>query len=66
VAAGPWVGHTINGVQAEYARVPFADLSTHVLPNGVADDVAVLLADILPTSYEVGVLAGKVRPGTPW
>jgi alcohol dehydrogenase len=64
LGGGGWaLGHTINGVQAEYARVPFADLSTHVLPNGVADDAAVLLADILPTSYEVGVLAGQVRPG---
>jgi len=61
---GGWaLGHTINGVQAEYARVPFGDLSTHLLPANVSDEAAVLLADILPTSYEVGVLAGKVRPG---
>jgi alcohol dehydrogenase len=61
---GGWaLGHTIDGVQAEYARVPFGDLSTHLLPAGVSDSDAVLLADILPTSYEVGVLAGKVRPG---
>jgi alcohol dehydrogenase len=57
------LGHTIDGVQAEYARVPFADLSLHRLPANVSDDAAVLLADILPTSYEVGVLAGGVRPG---
>jgi len=64
LGGGGWaLGHTINGVQAEYARVPFADLSTHALPSGVADDAAVLLADILPTSYEVGALAGRVRPG---
>jgi len=61
---GGWaLGHTINGVQAEYARVPFADLSLHPLPQGVTDEAAVLLADILPTSYEVGVLNGRVRPG---
>lgn len=61
---GGWqLGHTIDGVQAEYARVPFGDLSTHRLPQRVSDDAAVLLADILPTSYEVGVLAGRVRPG---
>jgi alcohol dehydrogenase len=60
---GGWaLGHTIDGVQAEYARVPFGDLSAHVLPGNVRDDAAVLLADILPTSYEVGVLAGRVRP----
>ncbi len=63
MGGGGWaLGHTIDGVQAEYARIPFGDLSTHVLPGNVSDDAAVLLADILPTSYEVGVLAGRVRP----
>lgn len=64
LGGGGWIlGHKINGVQAEYARLPFADLSTYRLPEGVSDDKAVLLADILPTSYEVGVLKGAVRPG---
>lgn len=64
IGGGGWIlGHTINGVQAEYARIPFADLSTYRLPEGVSDEAAVLLADILPTSYEVGVLNGKVGPG---
>jgi alcohol dehydrogenase len=61
---GGWIlGHLINGVQAEYARIPFADLSTYRLPEQVSDEAAVLLADILPTSYEVGVLNGHVQPG---
>ncbi|CAM5652836.1 alcohol dehydrogenase catalytic domain-containing protein [Streptomyces avidinii] len=61
---GGWVlGHTIDGAQAEYVRVPFADLSVHLLPSAVESHDAVLLADIFPTSYEVGVLNGKVRPG---
>jgi len=61
---GGWIlGHRINGVQAQYARIPFADLSTHKLAPGIPDEAAVLLADILPTSYEVGVLNGRVRPG---
>lgn len=61
---GGWaLGHTIDGVQAQYARVPFGDLSLHPLPPAVSDVSAVLLADILPTSYEVGVLNGGVRPG---
>jgi alcohol dehydrogenase len=61
---GGWVlGHLIDGVQAEYARVPFADMSTYRLPSTLPAESAVLLADILPTSYEVGVLAGGVRPG---
>jgi alcohol dehydrogenase len=53
----------IDGVQAEYARIPFADTSTHVLPEAVTNESALLLADILPTSYEVGVLLGQVGPG---
>ncbi|MFI7602381.1 alcohol dehydrogenase catalytic domain-containing protein [Actinoplanes sp. NPDC049681] len=61
---GGWIlGHLVDGVQAEYARIPFADLSTYKLPEQVSDEAAVLLADILPTSYEVGVLNGQVRPG---
>ncbi|MEV0895395.1 zinc-dependent alcohol dehydrogenase family protein [Actinoplanes sp. NPDC049802] len=63
-AGGGWLlGHTIDGVQSEYARIPFADLSTYRLPAQVSSENAVLLADILPTSYEVGVLNGRVRPG---
>jgi len=57
------LGHLINGTQAEYVRVPFADLSAHLLPDGLTDETAVLLADILPTAYEVGVLSGGVHPG---
>jgi len=61
---GGWIlGHRVDGVQAQYARLPFADLSTYRLPAEVTDEAAVLLADILPTSYEVGVLNGRVRPG---
>jgi alcohol dehydrogenase len=61
---GGWIlGHKVDGVQAQYARIPFADLSTYHLPGGLSDEAAVLLADILPTSYEVGVLNGRVRPG---
>ncbi len=61
---GGWVlGHLIDGVQAEYARLPFADMSTYRLPHAISDEAAVMLADILPTSYEVGVLNGNVRPG---
>lgn len=61
---GGWIlGHTIDGVQAQYARLPFADLSTYRLPDEISDESALMLADILPTSYEVGVLNGHVRPG---
>ncbi len=61
---GGWVlGHTFDGTQAEFVRVPFADASTHRLPDGVSDEDALMLADILPTGYEVGVLKAGVSPG---
>jgi alcohol dehydrogenase len=61
---GGWIlGHLIDGLQAEHARVPFADTSVHKLPPEIDDDHAIFLADILPTAYEVGVLNGKVTPG---
>jgi len=64
LAGGGWIlGHLVDGTQAEQVRVPFAERSMYQLPAGVADEQAVMLADILPTSYEVGVLNGGVRPG---
>lgn len=64
LGGGGWIlGHLVDGTQAEYVRVPFADNSTHPVPDGVSDDQMLMLADILPTSYEVGVLNGAVRPG---
>jgi len=59
-----WVfGHLVDGTQAELVRVPYADTSLYALPAGVPDEQAIFLADSLPTGYEVGVLAGQVRPG---
>ena len=43
--------------------MPFADTSTYRVPDGVSDEEILMLADVLPTGYEVGVLAGGVRPG---
>ena len=64
LGGGGWIlGHTIDGTQAEYVRIPFADTSTYLVPEGVDDEAILMLADILPTSYEVGVLNGTVRPG---
>ncbi len=61
---GGWIlGHTIDGTQAELVRVPFADTSTSPVPAGVADEEALMLSDVLPTGYEVGVLNGCVAPG---
>jgi alcohol dehydrogenase len=64
LGGGGWIlGYLIDGTQAEYVRVPFADASTYSVPAGAADEDILMLADILPTGYEVGVLNGKVRPG---
>jgi alcohol dehydrogenase len=61
---GGWIfGHTIDGLQAELARVPFADTSLYKVPAGLSDEDVLFLADILPTAYEVGVLNGAVQPG---
>ena len=61
---GGWIfGHTIDGLQAELARVPFADTSVYKVPEGLSDEDVLFLADILPTAYEVGVLNGGVQPG---
>ncbi|MDQ6710799.1 MAG: zinc-dependent alcohol dehydrogenase family protein [Candidatus Dormibacteraeota bacterium] len=61
---GGWIfGHTIDGTQAELVRVPFADTSVYQIPAGLTDEQVLFLSDILPTSFEVGVLNGKVAPG---
>ena len=59
-----WIfGHLIDGTQAEYTRVPYAETSVHKVPEGVTDQQVLFLTDILPTGYEVGVRNGGVRPG---
>jgi len=64
LGGGGWIlGYMIDGTQAEYVRVPFADNSTYKIPAGTSDEEILMLADILPTSYEVGALNGRVGPG---
>jgi alcohol dehydrogenase len=64
LGGGGWIlGHLVDGTQAELVRVPFADSSLHAAPAGVGDDALMMVSDILPTSYEVGVLNGRVGPG---
>lgn len=59
-----WVlGHLIDGTQAELVRVPFADNSVYKLDDAVSDEAAVVLSDILPTGFEIGVRYGRVKPG---
>lgn len=64
IGGGGWIlGHTVDGVQAELARIPFADASLYKVPEQLSDEQVLFLADILPTAYEVGVLNGNVEPG---
>jgi alcohol dehydrogenase len=61
---GGWIfGHTIDGLQAELARVPFADTSVYKVPDDLSDEDVLFLADILPTAFEVGVMNGGIQPG---
>jgi alcohol dehydrogenase len=61
--AGWILGHTTDGTQAEYVRIPLADSSLFHAPKGVDLKALVMLSDIVPTGHEVGVLAGTVMPG---
>ena len=61
---GGWIlGNTIDGTQAEYVRIPFADTSLYPVPEGADEEALVMLSDILPTGFECGVLNGQVKPG---
>lgn len=63
LGGGGWIlGHLVDGTQAERVPVPFADTSTYPAPDGVRDEDLLMLADILPTGYEVGVRNGEVSP----
>ena len=61
---GGWIlGNEIDGTQAEYVRIPHADMSIYRIPEGANEEALVMLSDILPTGFECGVLKGKVQPG---
>jgi alcohol dehydrogenase len=61
---GGWIlGNTINGTQAEFVRIPHADNSLHHIPQGADEEALVMLSDILPTGFEIGVQNGQVKPG---
>jgi len=61
---GGWIlGNLIDGTQAEYVRIPFADNSLYAIPDGADEEALVMLSDILPTGFECGVLNGQIKPG---
>ncbi|MDR3214265.1 MAG: zinc-dependent alcohol dehydrogenase family protein [Azoarcus sp.] len=61
---GGWLlGNVIDGTQAEYVRIPHADNSLYPIPPGMDEEALVMLSDILPTGFEIGVLYGQVKPG---
>ncbi len=63
--SGGWIlGNTIDGTQAEFVRIPHADLSLYHIPDNAEQEPMVMLSDILPTGFECGVLNGKVEPGS--
>ena len=60
---GGWIlGHKIDGTQADYVRIPHANNSFYHIPEGLDEEAMVMLSDILPTGFEIGVLNGKVKP----
>lgn len=64
IAGIGWIfGYMIDGTQAEYVRVPFAENSLYKVPDGVTDAEGIVLSDILPTGFEIGVQYGAVKPG---
>lgn len=61
---GGWIlGHLIDGTQAEYVRIPHGDNSLYHIPEGSDEEALVMLSDIMPTGFEIGVIDGNVKPG---
>jgi threonine dehydrogenase-like Zn-dependent dehydrogenase len=60
---GPTSTGPFDGMQAEFVRVPFANINLVKLPDAVTDDEAILLSDIFPTGYMAAELA-EIHPGS--
>ena len=60
---GPKNSGPFNGLQAEYARIPFANVGMVKLPEEVTDDQAILTSDIFPTGYFSADMA-SIHPGS--
>ena len=64
-STGGWMlGNSIDGTQAEFVRIPHADMSLYPIPTGADEEAMVMLSDILPTGHECGALNGRVEPGS--
>ena len=62
---GGWIlGNKIDGTQAEFVRIPYADTSLYAIPDDGDEEALVMLSDILPAGFECGVLNGRVEPGS--
>jgi alcohol dehydrogenase len=62
---GGWIlGNEIDGTQADFVRIPYADTSLYPILAGEDEDPLVMFSDILPTGYECGVLNGHIAPGS--
>jgi threonine dehydrogenase-like Zn-dependent dehydrogenase len=59
---GPATAGSFNGLQAEKARIPFANVTCVKLPPGISDDQAILMSDIFPTGY-FGAHLAEIKPG---
>jgi threonine dehydrogenase-like Zn-dependent dehydrogenase len=59
---GPEDAGGLDGLQAEYARIPFAATNLVMLPEEIPDDQAIMMSDILPTSYQAAEMA-EIKPG---
>jgi threonine dehydrogenase-like Zn-dependent dehydrogenase len=60
---GPQSSGAFHGLQAERARIPYADGTCVKLPDDVSDAQAILLSDLFPTGYFAAALA-EVKPGS--
>ena len=60
---GSWMfGHTIDGCQAEYVRVPHANMGMYKIPDGLVDEDVLYVGDILSTGY-FGAEKAEIKPG---
>jgi threonine dehydrogenase-like Zn-dependent dehydrogenase len=59
---GPETNGGLDGLQAEYARIPYAAITLLKLPEQIDDDNAILMSDVLPTSYMAAIMA-EIKPG---